>query len=147
MAKKLTRHWRGYLHFITFSCYRRLPLLRSVRARNVFVSIRDDVRDGYGSPWWALWSCPSTSIFWRATSVARTRLLIREPADGTFQRLAGLEAVAHEDVYANLKVILRFLEIGSPRKNLDFRWLAAQVERWPRGWKLRQGAALRWAVR
>src|ERR1700681_887451 len=49
MAIKLIRHYgRGHLHFITFSCYRRLPLLRSVRARNVFVKILDDVRDRYG---------------------------------------------------------------------------------------------------
>jgi REP element-mobilizing transposase RayT len=48
MANKLTRHWRGYLHFIAFSCYRRLLLLRSVRARSVFVSILNDVRDSYG---------------------------------------------------------------------------------------------------
>ena len=39
---------RGHLHFITFSCYRRLPLLRSGRARNVFVEILDEVRDRYG---------------------------------------------------------------------------------------------------
>jgi hypothetical protein len=34
MAHKLIRHYgRGHLHFITFTCYGRLPLLRSVRAR------------------------------------------------------------------------------------------------------------------
>src|SRR5450631_1286824 len=49
MAHKLIRHYgRGHLHFITFTCYRRLPLLRSVRARNVFVSILGEVRDRYG---------------------------------------------------------------------------------------------------
>lgn len=38
MAHKLIRHYgRGHLHFITFTCYRQLPLLRSVRARNTFV--------------------------------------------------------------------------------------------------------------
>ena len=30
------------------SCYRRLPLLRSVRARNAFVRILDEVREQYG---------------------------------------------------------------------------------------------------
>jgi putative transposase len=39
---------RGHLHFITFSCYRRLPLLGSVRARNVFVKLLDEVRDRCG---------------------------------------------------------------------------------------------------
>jgi hypothetical protein len=28
---------KGDLHFITFSCYRRLPLLKTTRARNLFV--------------------------------------------------------------------------------------------------------------
>jgi putative transposase len=38
MPKKLKRYYgRGDLHFLTFSCYRRLPLLRTIRARNVFV--------------------------------------------------------------------------------------------------------------
>jgi REP element-mobilizing transposase RayT len=49
MAHKLIRYYgRGHLHFITFTCYRRLPLLRSVRARNVFVDILGQVRDRYG---------------------------------------------------------------------------------------------------
>jgi putative transposase len=49
MANKLIRHYgRGHLHFVTFTCYRRLPLLRSVRARNVFVKLLGEVRDRYG---------------------------------------------------------------------------------------------------
>ena len=36
------------MHFITFTCFRRLPLLRSVRARNIFVQILGEVRDRYG---------------------------------------------------------------------------------------------------
>jgi putative transposase len=49
MAPKLVRiHGRGHLHFITFTCYRRLPLLRSFRARNIFVEILDDARNRYG---------------------------------------------------------------------------------------------------
>jgi REP-associated tyrosine transposase len=35
---------RGDLHFITFSCYQRRPLLGSVRARNLFVKILGEVR-------------------------------------------------------------------------------------------------------
>jgi putative transposase len=38
----------GHLHFITFSCYRRLPLLGTVRARNTFVQVLDDVRTRHG---------------------------------------------------------------------------------------------------
>jgi putative transposase len=49
MAHKLIRHYgRGHLHFITFTCYRRLRLLRSVRARNIFVQILGEVRNRYG---------------------------------------------------------------------------------------------------
>jgi putative transposase len=42
------RYGQRHLHFITFSCYRRLPLLRSVASRNLFVNILGDVRDRYG---------------------------------------------------------------------------------------------------
>ena len=42
------RYGLHHLHFVTFSCYRRLPLLRSVRARNIFVDILGEVRDRYG---------------------------------------------------------------------------------------------------
>ena len=41
------RYGQGHLHFITCSCYRRLPLLRSVRARNLFVEILGEVRARY----------------------------------------------------------------------------------------------------
>ncbi|HKH97957.1 MAG TPA: transposase [Candidatus Sulfotelmatobacter sp.] len=38
MPTGLERHYgKGDLHFITFSCYRRLPLLTTVRARDIFV--------------------------------------------------------------------------------------------------------------
>jgi putative transposase len=42
------RYGQGHLHFITCSCYRRLPLLASVRAKNLFVKILGEVRDRYG---------------------------------------------------------------------------------------------------
>jgi putative transposase len=49
MTQGLIRHYaRGHLHFITFGCYRRLPLSRSVRARNVFVKILNEVRHRFG---------------------------------------------------------------------------------------------------
>jgi putative transposase len=48
MPKGLTRRYgQRHLHFVTFSCYRRLPLLGSVRARNTFVKILGEVRDRY----------------------------------------------------------------------------------------------------
>ena len=49
MPQRLRRIYGfGHLHFITFSCYRRLPLLASARSRNVFVRTLDQVRRGYG---------------------------------------------------------------------------------------------------
>jgi putative transposase len=49
MPKGLKRiYGQGHLHFITFRCYRRLPLLRSARARNVFVRVLDEVRKEHG---------------------------------------------------------------------------------------------------
>jgi len=49
MPRRLKRVYGfGHLHFITFSCYRRLPLLASARSRNVFVRILADARDQYG---------------------------------------------------------------------------------------------------
>ncbi len=48
MPKKLKRYYgRGDLHFLTFSCYRRLPLLRTIRARNVFVHALGKIRERY----------------------------------------------------------------------------------------------------
>jgi putative transposase len=49
MPKGLQRYYgRGHLHFLTFSCYRRLPLLKTVRARDVFVRELARVRAEYG---------------------------------------------------------------------------------------------------
>ncbi|MGH9761664.1 MAG: REP-associated tyrosine transposase [Blastocatellia bacterium] len=49
MPKGLQRiYGQGHLHFITCSCYRRLLLLGSTRARNIFARILGEVRDRYG---------------------------------------------------------------------------------------------------
>ena len=42
------RYGQGQLHFITCSCYRRLPLLGTAESRNLFVRILDEVRTRYG---------------------------------------------------------------------------------------------------
>ena len=48
MPKKLKRYnGHGDLHFITFSCYRRLALLGTARARNAFVRALEEVRSRY----------------------------------------------------------------------------------------------------
>ena len=38
----------GHLHYITCSCYRRRPLLRTARRRNVFARVLEEVRRKYG---------------------------------------------------------------------------------------------------
>jgi putative transposase len=51
MPRNLKRYYgRGDLHFITFSCYRRLPLLGSARARNALVKALEEVRQKYIFP-------------------------------------------------------------------------------------------------
>jgi len=73
MSKNLIRRYgRGDLHFITYSCYRRLPLLGSVRARNIFVQILDEVRDRYGF-----------RLVGYVVIPEHVHLLISEPASGT----------------------------------------------------------------
>lgn len=73
MANKLVRHYgRGHLHFITFTCYRRLPLLRSVRAGNVFVQMLGEARDQYGF-----------SLVGYAIMPEHIHPLVSEPAKGT----------------------------------------------------------------
>ena len=48
MPKGLKRYYGlGHLHFLTFSCYRRLPLLRTAKARNVFVRALSVMRERY----------------------------------------------------------------------------------------------------
>jgi len=37
-----------HLHFVTFSCYRRQPLLGTAQARNTFVQVLGAVRDRFG---------------------------------------------------------------------------------------------------
>ena len=49
MPKDLKRYYgQRQFHFVTFSCYRRLPLLGTVRARNLFVKELGRVRKEYG---------------------------------------------------------------------------------------------------
>jgi putative transposase len=53
---------RGDLHFITFSCYHRKPLLGTPRAREVVVKTLDEVREQYDFLIAGYVSCPSTCI-------------------------------------------------------------------------------------
>src|SRR4029077_311814 len=48
MPKQLKRRYGfGHLHFITFSCYRRLPFLNAAAARDTFLRILNDIRNRY----------------------------------------------------------------------------------------------------
>ncbi len=48
MPRGLHRYYgAGHLHFITCSCYRRLPLLRSARSRDRFLSVLEQTRKRY----------------------------------------------------------------------------------------------------
>jgi REP-associated tyrosine transposase len=73
MPKGLRRRYgQGHLHFITCSCYRRLPLFASVRWKNLFVRIVDQVRDRYGF-----------ALAGYVVMPEHIHLLISEPAKGT----------------------------------------------------------------
>jgi putative transposase len=48
MPKRLNHYYgRRDLHFLTFSCYRRLPLLGTAGARNVYVDALAEIRERY----------------------------------------------------------------------------------------------------
>src|SRR5208282_2540701 len=48
MPRGLHRYYGAdYLHFIRYSCYRRLPLLRSARSRGRFLSVLEQTRKRY----------------------------------------------------------------------------------------------------
>ncbi len=73
MPKNLKRYYgRKHLHFITCSCYRRLPLLGPVRARNFFVKILGEVRERYGF-----------ALVGYVVMPEHIHLLISEPKKGT----------------------------------------------------------------
>jgi putative transposase len=73
MPKNLKRRYgQKDLHFITCSCYRRLPLFRSRRARTLFVKILDELRGQYGF-----------AVVGYVIMPEHIHLLISEPRKGT----------------------------------------------------------------
>jgi putative transposase len=73
MPRGLKRYYGKHdLHFITCSCYRRLPLLGSFRARNLFVKILGELRDTYGF-----------ALVGYVVMPEHVHLLISEPRKGT----------------------------------------------------------------
>ena len=72
MPNKLKRYYGyGHLHFLTFSCYRRLPLLNSKRARTLFVHAPGKIRERY-----------RFSLVSYVVMPEHVHLLISEPAKG-----------------------------------------------------------------
>jgi putative transposase len=73
MPKDLHRRYGlRHPHFITCSCYRRLPLFASARAKNLFVKILAEVRDRHGF-----------ALAGYVVMSNHIHLLIGEPAKGT----------------------------------------------------------------
>jgi putative transposase len=73
MQTNLKRYYgHGHLHFITFSCYRRLSLLGNAAARDVFVHALGEIRDRCGFQLVGYVVMPN-----------HVHLLISEPATGT----------------------------------------------------------------
>lgn len=68
-------HNSGNLHFITFSCYRRLPLLSSISARHVFEQTLEQVRVWYG-----------LHVVGYVIMPEHVHLLVSEPDDGSLAR-------------------------------------------------------------
>lgn len=66
------RYGAGNLHFITFSCYQRLPLLGSASARDAFVRILGEMRGQFGF-----------SLVGYVVMPEHVHLLISEPPSGT----------------------------------------------------------------
>jgi putative transposase len=73
MPKGLKRYYgRGHLHFLTFSCYGRPPLLRAVRAKNLFLKELARVRREY-----------SFALIGYVVMPEHVHLLVSEPKKGT----------------------------------------------------------------
>jgi putative transposase len=73
MPTGLKRYYgKGHLHFITFSCYRRLPLLKTSRARDVFVQELAKLREQMGF-----------LLIGYVVMPEHVHLLISEPKQGT----------------------------------------------------------------
>ena len=82
MPAGLKRYYgKGHLHFITFSCYRRLPLLSTVRARHIFVKELGRARGGLGFHLIGyLFKCDREAV---DVMPEHVHLLLSEPERGT----------------------------------------------------------------
>jgi REP element-mobilizing transposase RayT len=73
MPSGLKRYYgQGYLHFLTFSCYQRRPLLDTAEARNLFVAALEKIRERH-----------RFLVVGYVVMPDHVHLLIGEPAKGT----------------------------------------------------------------
>ena len=73
MTEGLKRYYgRDHLHFVTFSCYHRMPLLNSPRSRDFFVDTLGKIRDRY-----------QFALVGYVVMPEHVHLLISEPKRGT----------------------------------------------------------------
>ena len=103
MPKNLKRYYGlQHLHFITCTCYRRLPLLGTATARNLFVKILGEVRDRYGF-----------SLVGYVVMPNHIHLLISEPERGT-------PSTVMQILKQRASRRLRETEDGGPVRSLGF---------------------------
>jgi REP element-mobilizing transposase RayT len=73
MTSGLKRYYgEGHLHFITFSCYQRLPLLNTAQARDILIEELGNIRDAMGF-----------HLIGYVVMPEHVHLLISEPSQGT----------------------------------------------------------------
>ena len=77
MPAGLRRYYsKGHFHFITFSCYRRLPLLKTARARDIFVKELGKLREEMGF-----------QLLGYVVMPEHVHLLLSEPGKGTLSKV------------------------------------------------------------
>jgi len=140
MIRHPIRHFgRGHLHFITFSCYRRLPLLCSARSKNVVVEVLAQVRERYGF-----------ALVGFVVMAEHVHLLIGEPAKGTPSTVVqALKQSVSRRLRRRQRTPARQLRLGfEPANDLprrfwqlrfyDFRVRALLGARWNLVWSLKK---------
>lgn len=76
MPRHLKRyHGKGDLHFVSFSCYERRPLLSAVRSHDVFLKILEEVRRRFAA-----------SVIGYVVMPEQVHLLLSEPRKGTLSK-------------------------------------------------------------
>jgi putative transposase len=131
MRNPLRRYYgRGDVHFVTFSCYRRRPLLGTQRARDCFVEILDQVRSRFGF-----------RLIGYVVMPEHVHLLISEPRTGdpskalqVLKQNVSRELRREGSKSSSERISIQFGDTGEPeahfwqRRFYDFNvWSAAKV--------------------